>query len=113
MTMTRTQLGSIIRQAREAKGLSLRQAAEKLHVDFSYYRGIETGERSLGKYARPIATLYGLKPDELEALAADKLPNFAPYLRAKYDLDDEAIAELEQRFLEVSKQSRPKKRRAS
>lgn len=113
MTMTRTQLGTMIRKAREAKGLSLRQAAEQLKVDWSYYRGIETGERSLGKYARPVAQLYGLDPDELEALASRKLPNFGPYLRAKYALDDEAIAELEQHFTEVSKQRRPGPRRVS
>jgi transcriptional regulator with XRE-family HTH domain len=111
--MTRTQLGTKIRKAREARGLSLRQAAEQLKVDWSYYRGIETGERSLGKYARPIAQLYGFDPEELEALAHQKLPNFGPYLRAKYALDDAAIAELEQHFEEVSKQRRPRSRRAS
>ena len=104
MTMTRTQLGKLIRQAREAKGLSLRQAAEQLQMHFSYYHRIETGQYPLGKYARPIAKLYGLNADELEARSVQKLPNLAPYLRAKYQLSDEAIAELEEHFAAVSGQ---------
>jgi transcriptional regulator with XRE-family HTH domain len=110
---TRNELGALIRQAREANGLTVREAAARLDVDFTHYTRIERGERGLGKYARPVAKLYGLNADELEAMATDKLPNFAPYLRAKYDLTDEAIAELEGHFQEVAKQRRPKSGRVS
>jgi transcriptional regulator with XRE-family HTH domain len=108
--LSRVQIGKLIRDAREAKGLSLRQAADQLDIHFSYYRRIETGEYPLGKHARPIAKLLGLDADEFEALAAGNLPNFAPYLRAKYQLDDAAIAELEAAFAEVSKQRRKPRR---
>lgn len=111
MPKTRQELGTKIRRAREARHLSIRQAAIQLDVDRSYYRGIETGDRSLGKYARPIAQLYGLDGDELEALASAKLPTFGPYLRAKYDLDDEAVAELEDHFEQVASKRRVAKRR--
>jgi cytoskeletal protein RodZ len=107
---TREQLGQLIREARLAKGLTVREAAAKLDMDWSYYRKIEAGQYALGKYARPIAKLLGLNGDELEARAVKNLPNFAPYLRAKYQLDDEAIAELEAHFTEVSKGRKPRGR---
>lgn len=114
MPKTRQELGATIRRAREARHLSIRQAAIRLGVDRSYYRGIEIGDRSLGKYARPIAQLYGLDGDQLEALASTKLPTFGPYLRAMYDLDDETIAELEEHFEQVAiKKRRVAKRRWS
>jgi transcriptional regulator with XRE-family HTH domain len=113
MTMTRAQLGDTIRSAREAKGLSLREAARRIGIDPGYYTNIESGRYALGKYAAPVAKLYGLRAGELEALAAPSLPDLRPYLRARYDLDDEAIAELEQHFAEVSKQGKAKKRRTS
>lgn len=109
MSPTRQQLGRIIREARLERGLTIRQAAEALKMDWGYYGKIETGQNPLGKHARPIAKLLGLDAADLEALAAPTLPNFAPYLRAKYDLDDEAIAELESHFAQVSRRKTRKR----
>ncbi len=97
--------GDIIKQARLKKGLTVRQAAERLDMDFGYYAKIENGQVRLPKNIRPIAKFYGLDHEELTARATPSLPSLAPYLRAKYDLDDEAVAELEQVFNEV-RQSR-------
>jgi transcriptional regulator with XRE-family HTH domain len=103
MTPTRKQLGNMIREARLAKGLTLRAAAGKLGIDPGYYSGIENGRIALGKHTGSVAKLYGLNKAELEAMAGAKLPNFGPYLRARYDLSEDAIAELEQHFEEVTK----------
>jgi transcriptional regulator with XRE-family HTH domain len=110
MTPTRKQLGAMIREARQRRGLTLRAAAEKLAIDAGYYSKIENGQNPLGKHARAVAKLYGLNTEELEAQAGSALPNFRPYLRAKYDLSDEAIAELEAHFADVTKQQTPKRR---
>lgn len=112
MTTTRKQLGSMIREARTAKGLTLRAAAEKLKIDPGYYSKIENGQYPLGKHAAAVARLYGLNREELEAMASAKLPNFGAYLRARYDLSDDAIAELEEHFTTVAKKA-PVKRRGS
>lgn len=109
MTTSRKQVGKIIRDAREDRGLSIRQAAEKLNIDWSHYAKIETGERTLGKYAKPIAKLFGLNAEELQAIASPTLPNLRPYLRAKFALDDDAIAEIEEHFEAVTGK-RPTKR---
>jgi transcriptional regulator with XRE-family HTH domain len=106
--MTQT-AGEMIKAAREAKGLSIRQAADKLGMHFAQLHKIETGERAVSKYARPIAKLLGLNVDELVARSAPSLPALRPYLRAKYELGDEAIAELEQAFKEaVARKTRGK-----
>lgn len=110
MSMTRKQLGQLIKTAREAKGLTLRAAADLLEIDKGYYSRIENGEYPLGKHARAVAKLYGLKVDEVEALASTKLPTLRPYLRAKYNLPPEAVAELEQHFKAVSQQYKGRKR---
>jgi transcriptional regulator with XRE-family HTH domain len=101
---------SLVRQARETKGLTIREAAQQLGVDHTHYVRMETGERLLGKHLPAVAKLLGLDAEELAAIATDRLPGLAPYLRAKYDLTDEAVAELEAHFKAVSKQTRPKKR---
>lgn len=107
MPLSRKQLGERIRAAREAKGLTVREAAKRLdNMDPGYYSRMETGQYAIGKHARSIAKLYGFNSAEFEALAGAKLPSLRPYLRAKYDLDDEAIAELESAFEAVAKKRR-------
>jgi transcriptional regulator with XRE-family HTH domain len=110
MSSSRKELGNIIREARATKGLTVRGAAEKLRLDPGYYSKIENGQVALGKHAKAVARLYGLNAEELSAMSARTLPNFAPYLRAKYDLSEEAVAELEAHFAEVTK-VQPKRRR--
>lgn len=110
MAITRKQLGQIIRTAREERGLGLREAAEKLGIDKGYYSRIENGAYPLGKHVSAVAKLYRLNSADLEAMAAQKLPRYRPYLRAMTDLPDEAIAELETHFKEVTNRYKAGKR---
>ena len=111
MTPTREELGAQIKAARLSEGLSVRQAAEQLGIQFTYYSRIEKGTAPVGKHAGTIARFYGMDPEVLEAQAQGNLPNLGPYLRAKYDLSEDAVAELEQHFKEVTKKNpRPRRR---
>ncbi|MFL6139621.1 MAG: helix-turn-helix domain-containing protein [Frankiaceae bacterium] len=92
-------LATRIRQLRTAAGLSVRALAVAAGVDFSWIARLERGEyrspdpRCLARLARAL----GVEPAELYSTAGydDGLPGFAPYLRAKYELPDEAVRQLE------------------
>jgi transcriptional regulator with XRE-family HTH domain len=95
-------VGEIIREQREAKGLSIGRAASAAKVDARWLSRLERGD-----YKSPDArSLYRVtKVLELEttdvfeaAHFSDGLPTFAPYLRSRYDLPAEAIAQLEAHF---------------
>jgi len=102
MAISAKQLGTTLRNAREERGLTVRAIADLLRIDWSLYSKFEAGERPLGKHVRPIARVLGFDADELEALAGGKLPSLAPYLRAKYNLSPEAIAEMQSHLAKVS-----------
>lgn len=95
-------LGSRIRRLRAATGLSLRALAARAEVDFSWLAKVERGE-----YQSPdprclfrLAEALDVEPANLYASAGygEGLPTFARYLRAKYDLPDDAVAQLEAHF---------------
>ncbi len=110
-TSSSEQLGKFIHSHREAKGLSMRALAADAKVDFSYIAHLERGSRVQPSQAvlRRLAGALGVQPDDLFTLAGyqlpEELPTLAPYLRAKYDLSDDAVAELERLFDEVSQRS--------
>jgi transcriptional regulator with XRE-family HTH domain len=97
-------LGSHVRRLRQAGGWGVRELGAKAGVDPGWISKLEHGvitspePRTLYKLAQAldieVAELY------LVAGYADGrgLPRFAPYLRAKYDLPDEAIAQLQAHF---------------
>lgn len=97
-------LGAYVQQLRLMRSLSVRALATRAGVDFSWLSRLEHGRytspdaRSLWRIARAldveVADIY------LEAGFGDAhgLPGFGPYLRAKYELPDEAIAQLEAHF---------------
>ena len=97
-------LGAYVQQLRLERTLSLRGLAAKAKVDYSWLSRLEHGRfaspdaRSLWRIARAldveVADLY------LEAGFGDAhgLPGFGPYLRAKYHLPPEAVAQLEAHF---------------
>jgi len=99
-----TQLGEHVRHLRQARGLSVRGLAAQAKVDATWLSRLEHGTysspdpRSLARLARAldidVEDLY------LDAGYSDGhgLPGFAPYLRAKYDLPAEAVAQLEAHF---------------
>jgi transcriptional regulator with XRE-family HTH domain len=98
------QLGRLIKKARQAKGLTLRAAADLAGYHHSYLARLESGdyESPAPKQLKALATVYDIPIEDLYALAGyqveDRLPGFAPYLRVKYDLPDEAVERLDQYF---------------
>lgn len=98
------QLGDFVRSRRLSMNLSLADAAERSDLDPSYWNKLENGHyqnpapQHLSSIAEvldvPIEDLYGLAGYELPK----GLPSLQPYLRAKYDLPPEAIADLERYF---------------
>jgi len=99
---TRT-LAGVLKERREALGLSVRGLADELSVAPSTILRFEDGtRRPTPELIKRLAKVLKTNGDELLALANHKLPTFAPYLRAKYDLSPEAVAELEQHFKDVS-----------
>lgn len=97
-------LGAYVQRLREERNLSMRALATLAKVDFSYVSRLERGKvgaptaRQLWKIARAleieVADLY----TEAGLGNSTGLPGFAPYLRAKYHLPDEAIAQLQAHF---------------
>ena len=102
--------GSVLRELREERGLSVRSLATAAGLNASSVSRLENDEMgpsddTVRRLAKVLKTSYR----ELSTLAGGNLPNFAPYLRAKFDLSPEAIAELEGHFAAVTKQHAPKR----
>lgn len=97
-------LGQHVRQTRQARGLGLRETARAARVDATWLSRVEQGvyqspdPRLLMNVARALA----IDVEDLYAAAGlttgSGLPGFSPYLRAKYDLPDDAVAQLEAHF---------------
>jgi len=97
-------LGAYVQQLRSERTLGVRGLAVRAKVDPSWLSRLEHGRigspdaRSLWRIARAldveVADIY------LEAGFGDAhgLPGFGPYLRAKYHLPQEAVAQLEAHF---------------
>jgi transcriptional regulator with XRE-family HTH domain len=97
-------LGIYVQQLRLERALGVRGLAARAKVDASWLSRLEHGRiaspdaRSLWRIARAldveVADLY------LEAGFGDAhgLPGFGPYLRAKYHLPPDAVAQLEAHF---------------
>lgn len=102
--MEATPLGDQLRKYRQEANYSVRQLARLAEVDPTWLSKVERGiyrspdPRRLYRLAQALnietADLY------LEAGYGDPrgLPGLAPYLRAKYDLPPEAIAQLQAHF---------------
>src|SRR5712691_8194876 len=94
-------LGRLIKKHRLAKGLTLRAAAEQMGYDHSYLGRLEAGdyETPSPKLLQAVARVLVIPIEDLYALSgysvSDRLPDFAPYLRAKFDLPDEAVERLD------------------
>ncbi len=101
-------LGEYIRTQREALGISLRRLAVRAGIHHSYLARMEAGdyEHPSPAILHRIAEALDLDPEDLFALAGHtvphELPSFAPYLRAKYDLSDQAARELSDYFRYMS-----------
>jgi transcriptional regulator with XRE-family HTH domain len=106
MTKSKT-LGSVVRAKRQQLELSVRGLAKVCDLAPSSISRLEDDQfRPTDDVLRRLSRALHLGLDELRALAPGELPRLAPYLRAKYDLDDVAIAELEAHFAAVTKRTR-------
>ena len=101
-------LGGVIRQAREALGLSLRQLAEAVDVHHSFLARLESGDYQTAKpaFLQRLSRVLELDERDLFSLAGldapEGLPAFTPYLRAKYEMSDEAAKALQEYFTYVT-----------
>lgn len=99
-------LGRVIRDAREAKGLSTRKLAEAIGTTHSYIHKVEAGwfQTISPENIQALARELDLDPQDLFALAGyrvpEGLPTLVPYMRTKYgeDLPEEAFQELNTYF---------------
>jgi transcriptional regulator with XRE-family HTH domain len=103
MKKSRT-IGSVIRERREAQGLSVRGLAKLVGVAPSSILRVEAGDIApsnelVGKLAKTLK----LKASELSVLAHGPLPELGLYLRAKYDLPPDAVAQMQQAFQDAAK----------
>jgi transcriptional regulator with XRE-family HTH domain len=107
-------LAEYLRTAREQAGISQRQLAGRVGIHHSYLARLESGET-----ANPAAELLQKIADTLEISSADLfafigvkpqqgLPDLAPYLRAKYKLDESAIRELAEHVKRLAEDQEPK-----
>jgi transcriptional regulator with XRE-family HTH domain len=104
MDIKNRSLGEYIRDRRLARGLSLNEAAEASRLHLSYWSKLENGkyEAPSPKHLQVIARTIGVDIEDIYSLAGydipERLPTFRPYLRAKYQLPPEAVAEMERYF---------------
>jgi transcriptional regulator with XRE-family HTH domain len=97
---TPTTLGEYLRAAREQAGISQRQLASRVGIHNSYLARLESGENDspAAELLQRIADILEISSTDLMAFIGVKppqgLPDFAPYLRAKYHLDEAAIREM-------------------
>ena len=110
-------LGEAIRKAREALGLSLRQLAPLVQLHHSFLARLKAGDYQTAKPAvlQRLSRVLELDERDLFALAGldapEGLPAFTPYLRAKYDMSDEAAQALHEYFSFVSRKYEVKEKR--
>lgn len=102
-------LGKAIRRHREAAGLSQAALAKAIGVPASTVFRLEKGEFGMpdpDKLSR-LADALEIEAEELYALAPyPALPDMAPYLRTKYGMSDEAVAEAEAFFQELKQRDK-------
>lgn len=109
-------LGDAIRRAREALALSLRQLAPLVQLHHSFLARLEAGDYQTAKPAvlQRLSRVLELDERDLFSLAGldapEGLPAFTPYLRAKYDMSDEAAQALHEYFSFVSEKYEVKER---
>lgn len=97
-------LGALVHAARSAKGMSVRALADRVGVNFSSISYIEAGRvhRPAVRTLQRLSRALEIPLDQLYSLAGynrpEGLPELRDYLRLKYRLDDEGIAEIEARL---------------
>lgn len=97
------QLGDTLRARREAAGLSMRAAAVQSGLVPSTVSRLEKGEiEPRPDTLQALARTYGTDIEDFYALAGifmpEGLPELRPYLRAKYNLPEQAADQVDEYF---------------
>ena len=93
-------LGEFVKQQRQAKGLTGQALAKAAGVDKGVLSRIERGETTQPSPRVLLAIARALEMDgadlylQLGSPAGSALPSIEPYLRAKFDLPDEAVSQI-------------------
>ena len=101
-------LGEYIKKIRTERGMGNRDLAAAAGVDSGYISRLEKGFYLSPRpdKLRGIAKALGIPLSDLFAMAdyvTYDLPNFGPYLRAKYgDLPDEAVSAVDEYFTRIT-----------
>jgi transcriptional regulator with XRE-family HTH domain len=101
-------LAEYMRDARIERGLSLRELGRAAGVDFTWIGHLEKGDYEVPdpRHLAALAYTLGLNISDIfiEAgyPAQPALPSVRPYLRAKFDLPDEAAAEVERHIKDIT-----------
>lgn len=104
ITPLNQKLSDFIRTRRQSLGWNYQDCARHSGLHHSYWNKLENGHyrQPTQKYLRIIAKTLNVPVEDLFLLAgyelAAPLPSFTPYLRAKYSLPPEAVADLERYF---------------
>ncbi len=100
-----TNLGDFLRQTREQRGISIRQLAASMHLDFGYLSRLEKGvyTKPSPEVLQRIARALDISYEDLFAFTGYQLPqglpNFIPYLRAKWNMSDDDMRRLNDYFM--------------
>jgi transcriptional regulator with XRE-family HTH domain len=97
-------LGDTVRRARRAAGMSIRDCASAAEVDATWLSRLERGDYTSPdpRHLQQVAEALEIDVTDFFVAAGyqseKSLPTFVPYLRAKYSLPPEAVADLERHF---------------
>jgi transcriptional regulator with XRE-family HTH domain len=101
-------LAEYLRTAREHAGISQRQLASRVGIHNSYLARLENGENDspAAEVLQRIADVLEISSTDLLGFIgvkpAEGLPELAPYLRAKYHLDEAAVRELAEHMRQLA-----------
>ena len=107
-------LAEYLRTAREKAGISQRQLASRIGIHNSYLARLESGETAnpAAELLQKIAEVLEISSTDLLAFIGVKpsegLPELAPYLRAKYQLDEAAVRELAEHMRRLAEKQEQK-----
>ena len=96
-------LGKFLSKARADKGVTLRDLETASGVEYSYIGRLERGEVATPDPTKlvKLARALDIEIEDVYAAAGytnPALPEFAQYLRSKYDLHDTEVGEIERYF---------------
>lgn len=101
-------LPEYLKLARERAGMSQRQLASRAGINHAYLARLERGEKvsPSAELLQTIADVLEISSTDLMAFIGVKppegLPELAPYLRAKYRMDETAIRELSEHMRQLT-----------